>query len=198
MRNTSFTSLVLSSFIVTACSVETTSPPSSESKPASTAPGTEPSESAPPPKAKPAPAQTEEEDPKAPAPKAPPTPFFDATLDGDDAVFDETSIELDDGKYELVGVVNAQSPYGSDMTLTVRMAKGETGTAACASGKRSVDLWYKDEDGAIRGIGTSYQYGNCTMKLDTSIPGYVSGEAQGTLGGAKQKSFTVKFAQKLP
>jgi hypothetical protein len=198
MRNTLFSSIVLSSFvfIVTACSVESTSPPSGSDKPATTTPATEPAK--PPSKSTtPAPSDTNDEPKDEPPPKTPPKPFFDATLDGDPAVFDETTIELDDGSYELKGVVNATSPYGSDMTLTVRFTKGETGAGAC-SDDRSVDLWYKDEDGAIRGIGTGYVYGSCSMTLDTSIPGYVSGQAQGTLGGAKQKSFTVKFAQKLP
>ena len=200
MRITVLPSLfIFSSFIVTACSVESTSPPPSESKPVSTSPSTDPADP-PPSKSKPAPAPApSQNDPDEPAPKTPPKPFFDATVDGDAMVFDETTIELEDGSYKLRGTVESQSPYGgSDETLTVHINKGESGTAACDDDKRSVDLWFKDDDGAIRGLGTSYVYGGCTMKLDTSIPGYVIGEAQGTLGGAKQKSFSVKFAQKLP
>lgn len=201
MRITLLPAFVLFSFFFAsaACTVESSSPPSSSSsssggaseRPSTTSP-TEPPAPTSPTKTDP---QPKDEDPK---PKTPPKPFFEATIDGEPAVFDETSIELDDGQYELVGVVNATSPYGSDKTLTVRFAKGETGAAACASGKRSADLWYKDDDGTIRGIGTSYIYGGCTMTLDTSIAGYVSGKAQGTLGGQKQKSFSVSFAQKLP
>lgn len=198
MRITVCTSLLfLSLVVVAACSVESTSPPPSETKPVSTSPSTEPS-TPPPSKSKPAPTPSQD-DPQDPAPKTPPKPFFDATVDGDAKLFDETTITLEDGSYKLRGTVEAQSPYGgSDETLTVHITKGETGTAACDDDKRSVDFWFKDDDGAIRGLGTSYVYGGCTMKLDTSIPGYIIGEAQGTLGGAKQKSFSVKFAQKLP
>jgi hypothetical protein len=201
MRNTLSSFCVLSSFtfVVAACSVEPASLPSSGTdKPATTTPATEPSKDPSKSTNTTPPSETNEDPKNDPPPKTPPKPFFDATLDGDPAVFDETTIELDDGSYELQGVVKATSPYGSDMTLTVRFAKGETGADVCSDDKRSVDLWYKDEDGTIRGIGTSFIYGNCSMTLDTSIPGYVSGQAQGTLGGAKQKSFTVKFAQKLP
>ena len=85
----------------------------------------------------------------------------------------------------------------STATFTLTLDVTEKGGGSCGSA-RSADYFFKDTDGALRGIGTSYQGGACTMSVITNeADGFSSGTASGTLGGAASKSFTVSWGQNL-
>jgi hypothetical protein len=89
--------------------------------------------------------------------------------------------------------------FQSTATFTIRVEATEKGADTCGSGGRSADYWFKDTDGSLRGLGTSYQGGSCTMTvLGNASDGFSSGTAKGTVGGVKTKSFTLSWGQPIP
>jgi hypothetical protein len=102
----------------------------------------------------------------------------------------------------IAGSYEQQLPgpgFTSTATFTIYVDATEKGVDTCGSGGRSASYWFKDDDGALRGLGTSYQGGNCTMTvLGNASDGFSSGTAKGTVGGAKMKSFSVSWGRTIP
>lgn len=134
---------------------------------------------------------------------------FELTLDGQPITIAQSTVKVKveagsngdppglviDGSYEQTGV----GAFTSTATFTVRVDTTTKGSDACGTGGRSAGYWFKDTDGTIRGLGTVYQGGHCTMNVVASAAdGFTSGTATGVVGGAKQKAFTVRWGQPLP
>jgi hypothetical protein len=87
----------------------------------------------------------------------------------------------------------------STATFTIYADSAATGLDVCGNGGRSAGYWFKDTDGTLRGMGTDYQGGSCTMDVTANAAdGFTSGSAKGTIGGVTTKSFTVRWGQPLP
>lgn len=143
------------------------------------------------------------------APTVDKTVHFDLTLEGQPITIAQSTVKVKveagsngnppglviDGSYEQTGV----GAFTSTATFTVRVDTTTKGADACGTGGRSAGYWFKDTDGTIRGLGTVYQGGNCTMNVvANAADGFTSGTATGVVGGAKQKAFTVRWGQPLP
>ena len=131
------------------------------------------------------------------------TVHFALTIDGQ-AIVPKVTVQLDPATNlgPAAIVVKASHPQQlnggtSTATFTLTLVVDEKGEGSCGSA-RSAGYFFKDTDGARRGIGTSYQGGACTMNVITNeADGFTSGTASGTLGGATSKSFTVSWGQNL-
>lgn len=190
---------------VAACTADATSVPSSPF-------GEDPSQTTPPPSStadpKDPPSKDKDTD-KDPPPKVDKTVKFELTIDGESIKPDAVTVEVDKGTGGdpdriLIKAQHEQdfgTPFTSTATFTLRLVTTAKGQDICGTAAgRSADYWFKDgQGGAIRGIGTMYVGGNCTMNIVANeADDFTSGTAQGTLGGAVTKSFSVKWGQNLP
>jgi hypothetical protein len=186
-----------------ACSVEATSAGGGleEGSPASApAPG---GESATP---KPADEPEEKESEQEEEEEVDKTVRLELTIDGAQIVPDEVKVKVEPAKSGKPArlVIDAsheqdlKGPFTSTATFTLSVDLTEMGKDACSS-KRSASYFFKDTDGALRGIGTGYAGGHCMMEITANeADGFSSGSATGVLGGATTKSFSVAWGQNIP
>lgn len=170
----------------------------------------EPSPTKPAPTPAPTPTGTTTQEPPTkpdPKPVIDRTVRFDLTLEGSPVNITKVAVKVNPGsggdpaRVQIDGSYEQQlnGPFTSTATFTVRAEIDAKGSDACGEGGRSADYWFKDTDGALRGMGTSYQGGGCTMNIIANgADGFSSGTAKGTIGGVKTKSFTVTWGQPLP
>lgn len=142
-----------------------------------------------------------------PVPEIDKTVRFALTLEGAPVNITKVSVKIlpgtggDPARFQIDGSYEQQlnGPLTSTATFTIRADVTAKGVDTCGEGSRSADYWFKDTDGALRGLGTGYQGGSCTMTIiGNGADGFSSGSAKGTLGGTKTKSFTITWGQPLP
>jgi hypothetical protein len=127
------------------------------------------------------------------------TPRFALELDGELMEASEIKVKVEGNQVKIEAVYEPElpPPYGSASTFTLTLPMATTGTGPCTTG-RSAFYWFKDGGGTLRGIGTEYSGGGCTMTLTSkAADGFSSGSASGTLGGAMTKSFSIEWAQPI-
>ena len=151
------------------------------------------------------PAPTEEEPTTEPQPDPEPTldktKRFTLTLEGQPVTVANVTTKVEGVRVVIAGSYeqDLNGPLTSTATFTIRVDGSEKGKDSCGTGGRAADYWFKDTDGALRGLGTSYQGGSCTMTvIGNAADGFSSGSATGTLGGVKTKSFTLNWGQPIP
>jgi hypothetical protein len=142
------------------------------------------------------------------------TPRFELTLDGELLNVTTVTVKVTPAsgsgsnatpeRVAIAGSYEQQINGGylgmtSTATFTIHADTVATGLDLCGNGGRSAGYWFKDTDGSLRGMGTDYQGGNCTMDVTANAAdGFTSGSAKGAIGSAPTKSFTVRWGQPLP
>lgn len=150
----------------------------------------------------PAPSASNGKDPERTLDK---TERFELTLEGSPVKITGATVEVKPASGSTLARVSITGSYQQlfgptfTATFTVSVDAKAQGTAACDSKARFADYWFKDTDGTIRGLGTSFNGGGCTMTvLGNDADGFTSGTATGTVGGSKTKSFSVRWGKSLP